>query len=176
MRAYDMTNPRVAGWRERTRNFGVPRFSAFFLFFHFPVPLPRRWPRSASDDKARILQAFSDKYTPGRFPHIKPPSESEMRGTGVVRIPIVEVSAKVRTGPPKDDAEDYDNASYWAGVIPVRMYSLPAIPDDRLLPGVPVPPHVAQYAFVPQVPTARKRCVLLCCYCLRVAIELAPCV
>ncbi len=102
--------------------------------------------------KKDVLRAFSDKYTPGRHPYIKGPSEAELTSTGVIRVPIVEVSAKVRSGPPQDDADDYNNPSYWAGVIPVKNYALPAIPDDRLLPGIDTPAHVRNFGVVPPLP------------------------
>ena len=120
--------------------------------------IPSRPPhavRKCHRDEAQqieVLRLLSEKYTPGRWDHIKPPSKSELTATGVVRIPLVEVSAKIRTGGPSDDAEDYSNPAYWAGLIPLKQYSLPAIPDPKLLPGIPIPQHVKEFAAVPPLP------------------------
>ena len=109
-------------------------------------------PCSDANEKTAVLRTLAEKYTPGRSDHVKPPSASELTSTAVVRIPIVEVSAKVRSGPPKDDAEDYDSDAYWAGVIPLQLYSLPPVPDDKLKRGVSMPMHVRDYCVVPALP------------------------
>ena len=57
------------------------------------------------------LELLSEKYTPGRWAHIKAPTKAELLSTGVIRIPLVEVSAKVRSGGPVDDEPDYANKS-----------------------------------------------------------------
>lgn len=99
-----------------------------------------------------MLRQFSEKYTPGRWDHVKQPSAAELTSTGVIRLPLVEVSARVKAGPPEDDAADYSNPAYWAGVIPLKQYSLPAIPDPKLLPGIETPRHVRKFDAVPPLP------------------------
>ena len=71
------------------------------------------------DEKRNALRAFTDHIVPGRWDEVRPPTEQELNGTSVLAMPIDEASAKVRTGPPVDDAEDYA-LPVWAGVIPVE--------------------------------------------------------
>jgi uncharacterized protein len=81
---------------------------------------------------------------PGRAEHVRGPSESELKATAVLALPIEESSAKIRTGPPIDDDEDHA-LPYWAGTLPVRMQVGTPEPDPRLTPGIEVPPHAASY-------------------------------
>jgi len=62
----------------------------------------------------------------------------------VLRLAIDEASAKIRTGPPIDDDEDY-TLPFWAGELPMRTTLLPAVADPRLAPGIPAPLHVTGY-------------------------------
>ena len=93
------------------------------------------------DEKAAALEAFTERLAPGRWPHIRPPSRQELKGTSVLRLPIEEGSAKVRTGPPVDDDEDYAMDT-WAGVVPLVTAAAAPEPDPQLREGVPVPEHV----------------------------------
>ena len=70
--------------------------------------------------KDAALETFFERLHPGRWPEVRPPSEAELAATLVIRIPIAEVSAKVRTGPPIDDAEDMA-IPVWAGVVPMSV-------------------------------------------------------
>jgi hypothetical protein len=67
-----------------------------------------------------------------------------MRATSVLRLSLDEASAKVRTGPPKDDEEDYAKP-IWAGVIPLRLVAGPPEPDPLLDPTVPPGASVTRY-------------------------------
>jgi hypothetical protein len=71
-------------------------------------------------EKLAALDAITEHVIPGRTADARSPSPSELRKTIVVRLPIDESSAKVRTGGPKDDEEDMD-LPVWAGVIPMRL-------------------------------------------------------
>ena len=75
--------------------------------------------RSVSDpaEKRAALQAIVEHIVPGRWREVRTPTDSELRATAVLAIPIAEASAKVRTGPPVDDEEDYALRA-WAGVHP----------------------------------------------------------
>ena len=86
-----------------------------------------------------ILEALSEHLIPGRWQEIRRPSEIELQQTLVVGIPIREASAKIRTGPPRDDEEDY------ACILPLQQTAAAPIPDPRLLAGVSVPSHVVNY-------------------------------
>lgn len=89
-------------------------------------------------DKLAALTAFSERLTPGRWQELKPPSEQELKATTVISLELDEVAAKVRTGPPKDDAEDL-GLPVWAGVVPVttaigRPEADPLLPTDIAAP------------------------------------------
>ena len=95
-------------------------------------------------EKAAVLEALSEHIIPGRWTDIRLPTEAELLGTLVVGIDIDEASAKVRTGPPKDDEEDYA-LPIWAGVLPLRTVAGEPIRDPRLAPEFATPRHVADY-------------------------------
>lgn len=95
-------------------------------------------------EKDKALEAFTEHIIPGRWPEIRWPSELELKATSVLKLPIEEASAKIRTGDPKDDEEDYA-MDVWAGVLPLETRSGIPIPDSRLKDGIDVPEHVAGY-------------------------------
>ena len=70
--------------------------------------------------KLDALEAFTEKLIPGRWDDVRPPTRQELNGTAVVRLPIDESSAKVRTGGPIDEPEDY-GLPVWAGTVPLRV-------------------------------------------------------
>jgi nitroimidazol reductase NimA-like FMN-containing flavoprotein (pyridoxamine 5'-phosphate oxidase superfamily) len=78
--------------------------------------------------KLAALEALIERIHPGRWSEARPPTEAELRKTLVVALPLTEASAKVRTGPPIDDDEDYA-LSVWAGEIPLETRRLEGIPD-----------------------------------------------
>lgn len=94
------------------------------------------------DELYKSLQVFTNKMCPGRWDDIRQPNDSEWKGTMVIAFELTEASAKVRTGGPKDDEEDYD-LDIWAGVQPIQLVRGAVVPDERLKPGVPVPPYLA---------------------------------
>jgi uncharacterized protein len=93
------------------------------------------------DGKREALEAFTEKLVPGRWADARSPNEKELRAVGVLRMPLEEASAKVRTGGPLDDAEDYE-LPVWAGTIGLRLVAGSPEPDERLLPGVACPAYV----------------------------------
>ncbi len=93
-------------------------------------------------EKERALEAFIEHLTPGRWAELRPITKQELKATTVVRLKLSEVSAKVRTGPPKDDEEDYA-LDVWAGVVPVATLLGEPENDPRLKPGTPVPDYLA---------------------------------
>ena len=92
-------------------------------------------------DPEAALEIFTEKLVPGRWEHVRWPSRKELKATSVLQLPIAEGSAKVRTGPPVDDDEDY-TLDTWAGVIPLRLQPQPPAPDPQLRAGIDIPPHV----------------------------------
>jgi len=87
-------------------------------------------------EKLAALRALSDHILPNRWDDSRQPNEKELKATSVLRLPINEFSAKVRVGPPVDDAEDYA-FSTWAGVIPLEMNSGTPIRDERCQQDLP---------------------------------------
>jgi len=81
-------------------------------------------------EKLAALRALSEHILPHRWDDSRQPNEKELKATSVLRLPINEFSAKVRVGPPVDDAQDYA-FSTWAGVIPLEMNSSTPIRDER---------------------------------------------
>jgi len=97
------------------------------------------------DEKLAALRVLSEHILPGRWDDARQPNERELKATSVLRVPIEEFSAKVRTGPPIDDEEDYSFPT-WAGVIPLEMAVGSAISDPRLAPGRTVPEYVRKHS------------------------------
>ncbi len=98
-----------------------------------------------AEGKRRALEAFTEKLVPGRWADVRPPSEAELRGTSVLRLPLEEASAKVRDGGPVDEEEDY-KLPVWAGTIGLRLTAGEPQPDERLAPGVERPRYVDELA------------------------------
>jgi nitroimidazol reductase NimA-like FMN-containing flavoprotein (pyridoxamine 5'-phosphate oxidase superfamily) len=94
--------------------------------------------------KLAALQAFTEHVAPGRWLEIRPPSPKELQATMVLAIPLKEVSAKVRTGLPHDDEEDYA-LPVWAGVLPFSNATGEPLPDDRLPARIQIPEYLRQY-------------------------------
>jgi nitroimidazol reductase NimA-like FMN-containing flavoprotein (pyridoxamine 5'-phosphate oxidase superfamily) len=94
--------------------------------------------------KDAVLRNLSEHLIAGRWQDVRGPSEQELRRTLVVSVAIEEASAKVRTGPPLDDEEDYA-LPIWAGVVPLRLTAGEPIDDGRVLPGVTPPGYATGY-------------------------------
>jgi nitroimidazol reductase NimA-like FMN-containing flavoprotein (pyridoxamine 5'-phosphate oxidase superfamily) len=88
-------------------------------------------------EKLEALRCLVDHVMAGRWAEVRQPNEKELSATSVLALPLDEVSAKVRVGPPVDDEEDYALA-VWAGVVPIRPELGEPVPDARVLPRVPV--------------------------------------
>ncbi len=95
-------------------------------------------------EKEVRLRNFIDGMFPGRWDTLRPATAQELKATSVLSIPISEASAKIRTGPPKDDEEDYA-LGIWAGVLPLSMQTLPPVNDPRLREGLTPPDNVAKF-------------------------------
>jgi nitroimidazol reductase NimA-like FMN-containing flavoprotein (pyridoxamine 5'-phosphate oxidase superfamily) len=99
------------------------------------------------DEKLEALRALSEHILPGRWEDSRQPNERELKATSVLRVPIEEFSAKVRTGPPIDDAEDM-NFPTWAGVVPLEMKAGAPIKDPNLDPERDLPNYIRPYSRV----------------------------
>ncbi len=89
-------------------------------------------------EKWQALRCFTNHVIAGRWEQAKQPTEQELKATTVLSLPLEEVSAKVRTGPPIDDEEDYA-LPVWGGVVPVIQSFGEPLPDDRVLEGITAP-------------------------------------
>lgn len=95
-------------------------------------------------EKNTALRAIVEHVVPHRWDDVRWPNEQELKATSVLRLPLEEVSAKIRTGPPIDDEEDY-RSPCWAGELPLRLTPQPPIADPRLTPGANAPTYVRDY-------------------------------
>lgn len=84
--------------------------------------------------KNAALRAFTERLYPGRWDEVREPNASELKATLVLSLPLDESVAKVRTGPPLDDAEDM-SWPVWAGVVPLETTARAPVPDAQLAPG-----------------------------------------
>lgn len=96
------------------------------------------------DEKLAALEAIVNHIVPGRAAEARGPNEQELKATTVLKMDLLEVSAKIRTGPPVDDEEDYA-LPIWAGVLPLSLQPGTPVQDDRMVPGLSVPDYVAGY-------------------------------
>ena len=96
-------------------------------------------------ERARALEMLMERLAPGRQAQLRPTTAKELKQTAVMRISLERSSAKVRTGPPVDEEEDYD-WPVWAGVLPVTTAIGEPVPDPRLDEEIEVPRYVADLA------------------------------
>jgi nitroimidazol reductase NimA-like FMN-containing flavoprotein (pyridoxamine 5'-phosphate oxidase superfamily) len=95
-------------------------------------------------EKDDHLQNFVDNLIPGRWETLRPMTAKEAKATTVFSMPIDEGSAKVRSGPPADDDDDY-SLPIWAGVLPISQVLHDPIPDPKNMQGLEVPDHIREY-------------------------------
>ena len=96
------------------------------------------------DATMAALEQFTERLLPGRWADSRPPNKKELKATAVVAVPIDTASAKVRTGPPGDDEEDY-TLPYWAGVLPIAQAFGQPVADGRLAEDIAVPEYILNY-------------------------------
>ena len=96
------------------------------------------------EEKYAALLALSEHIVRGRWADVREPTEQELAQTTVLSLPLLEASAKIRTGPPLDDEEDYA-MNVWAGVVPLKLVAGEPINDPRLPEGIEVPEYARSY-------------------------------
>ena len=94
--------------------------------------------------KTEALRVISEHVLKARWDDVRPPNERELQATAVLEFSIDEASAKIRTGPPLDDEEDYA-LPVWAGVLPLQLTAAEPIPDPRLSAATGVPEYIRRY-------------------------------
>ncbi len=92
-------------------------------------------------EKEQALELFMERLVPTRQADLRPTTEKEIRGTGVLKVSLAQASVKVRSGPPVDDEEDYEHGM-WAGVVPVTTTFGEPEADPRLNDGIELPANV----------------------------------
>jgi len=98
----------------------------------------------SEEEKAAALEAFTEHVMPGRWAEVRWPTRQELAATTVLAVPLSEASAKIRTGPPVDDEEDYQ-LPVWAGVLPLRTAAGEPEPDPRLPAETRLPDYVESF-------------------------------
>jgi uncharacterized protein len=109
------------------------------------MALGRTRPVTDPDEKETALRALVEHIVPGRSDEVRGGDRRELAATAVLSLPLDEVSAKVRTGPPKDDDPDYD-LPIWAGVLPLALTPGEPVADPVLDPSIPTPRHVSTWS------------------------------
>ncbi len=94
-----------------------------------------------TNEQYRALEAFTEKVQPGRWADVRKPDSGEWKATMVIKFRIVEASAKIRTGGPKDDDPDYQ-LPIWAGVVPLKLQREAPEPDELLGKDIPLPSYI----------------------------------
>jgi len=94
--------------------------------------------------KKEALRVISEHVIAGRWNEVRGPYEKELKATSVLEFAIEEASAKIRTGPPVDEEEDYA-LGVWAGVLPVELEAKSPVPDSRIVDGLEVPQYVLRF-------------------------------
>lgn len=94
------------------------------------------------DAKAAALDLFVERLLPGRQEELRQTTAKEIQGTSVLRLSLEKASAKVRTGDPVDDEDDYETG-VWAGVVPITTTFGEPIADTRLREGIEVPAKIS---------------------------------
>jgi nitroimidazol reductase NimA-like FMN-containing flavoprotein (pyridoxamine 5'-phosphate oxidase superfamily) len=99
----------------------------------------------APAEKLKALRAFTEKILPGRWNDARQPNERELKATSILRLPLDEVSAKVRVGDVEDDAEDYA-LQVWAGIVPLKLVTGEPVRDARCDEGIEVPAYAKRFS------------------------------
>ena len=98
----------------------------------------------SEEQKLHALKVLSEQIVPGRWEQARQPTYQEVKGTTVLAFPIEEGSAKIRSGEPHDNAEDY-SLPIWAGQLPLKLTSGSPIPDPKLSPEIIPPENLTNY-------------------------------
>jgi hypothetical protein len=109
------------------------------------VVMGKAEPVEGEDAKRAAMRDFVEYVIRGRWATVRPPSEQELKGTMVLSVPLVEASAKVRTGFAVDGDEEYAGAA-WTGVIPFKWTAGEPVRDPRGNSSIPVPENIVRYS------------------------------
>jgi len=93
------------------------------------------------NEKLDAVRIISEHILPGRWADVRKPNNAELQQTSVVKVPLIEASAKIRTGPPVDEKADY-NLPVWAGVVPLSTVGRSPVADPRMPSYLQTPAYV----------------------------------
>ncbi len=99
---------------------------------------------TSEEEKRRAFDAVVEHIVPGRTSEARGADAADLRGTQIVRLPINEASAKVRTGPPIDERKDMELA-VWAGELPLTTVPGEPVPDPEGTIELDVPGYVMDW-------------------------------
>jgi len=97
-----------------------------------------------ADEKLKALEVFTEHIVPGRWAEARQPNRQELAVTSVLALPLDEASAKIRTGLPNDEEQDY-SIPVWAGVIPLELTAGEPIEARSLQLGITLPAYARNY-------------------------------
>lgn len=95
------------------------------------------------DEKRHALAEYTNRIAPGLWDHARQPTDQEWKATRVIKMALDEVSAKVRSGPPVNDDEEYD-LDCWSGILPLHMVASPPESDPKLKAGLQIPDFISR--------------------------------
>jgi nitroimidazol reductase NimA-like FMN-containing flavoprotein (pyridoxamine 5'-phosphate oxidase superfamily) len=123
----------------------APTATGHSVNYRSVVVMGKAEPVEGEAAKRAAMRDFVEYVIRGRWAAVHPPTEQELNGTMVLSVPLVEASAKVRTGFAVDDEKEY-SAPGWTGVIPMKWMAQTPVPDPRGNPKNPIPPNVSNYS------------------------------
>ena len=98
-----------------------------------------------STAKLAAMRDFVEYVIRGRWAQVRPPTENELKATMVLKVPLLEASAKVRTGFAVDDDPQYDDTQAWTGVLPIKWTPQTPLDDPRSKKKLPAPHNIVNY-------------------------------
>jgi len=123
----------------------APTATGHSVNYRSVVVMGKAEPVEGEAAKLAAMRDFVEYVIRGRWASVHPPTEQELKGTMVLSVPLVEASAKVRTGFAVDDGKDY-SASGWTGVIPMKWLAQTPIPDPRGKSDAAPPENIRRYS------------------------------
>jgi nitroimidazol reductase NimA-like FMN-containing flavoprotein (pyridoxamine 5'-phosphate oxidase superfamily) len=108
------------------------------------VVFGRAYSLNDASEKREALRRFSEHICPGRWAEVRRPNDNELKATMVLALALDEASAKVRSGPPVDQKEDYD-FPVWAGELPLRLVTGAPVADPQMPLPIPTPAYLLNY-------------------------------
>lgn len=98
--------------------------------------------------KAAHLRQMVEQLFPGRWDQLRPMTETELKSTGLLSLPLTEATAKISAaGPGETDPDEDKGWPVWAGLLPITTVMNPPLPSPDLAPDIVIPAHARDYHF-----------------------------